>query len=108
MQEFFTIKEIASSFGLSEDAVRHVMTTRFSPVRPDFYTIPQLADRRSCSRGSVYNVLRSTGVKVVDFAAKGSQGTQASSSRGRRGYRAEETYAAKLTPIKSYERNSES
>jgi len=74
MQEFFTIKEIASSFGLSEDAVRHVMTSRFSPVRPDFYTIPQLADRWSCSRGSVYNVLRSTGVKVVDFAAKGRKG----------------------------------
>jgi hypothetical protein len=43
-------------------------------VRRDFYSIRQLADRWSCSRGTVYNVLRSTGTSVVDFAAKGRKG----------------------------------
>src|ERR1700692_1417471 len=74
MSEFFTIKEIASFFGLPEDAVEHIMNKRSSSSRPDFYTIKQLADRWSCSRATVYNVLRSTGTKVVDFAAKGRKG----------------------------------
>jgi len=74
MPEFFSIKEIASLFGLPEDAVKHIMNNRSSSVRTDFYTIRQLADRWSCSRGTVYNVLRSTGTKVVDFATKGRKG----------------------------------
>ena len=45
-----------------------------TPVYRDFFTIQQLARRWSCSRATVYNVLRSTGTKVVDFAAKGRRG----------------------------------
>jgi hypothetical protein len=45
-----------------------------APVRHEFFTIQQLADRWSCSRGTVYNILRSIGTKVVDFAAKGRKG----------------------------------
>jgi hypothetical protein len=74
MSEALSITEIASLFGLTEDAVRYIMNNRSSSVRRDFYTIRQLADRWSCSRGTVYNVLRSTGTKVVDFAAKGRKG----------------------------------
>jgi len=74
VREFFTIEEIASLFGLPENAVKQVMNNQSSPVRPDFYTIRQLADRWSCSRATVYNVLRSTGTKVVDFAVKGRKG----------------------------------
>jgi predicted DNA-binding protein YlxM (UPF0122 family) len=74
MPDFLSIREIASLFGLPEDAVRHIMNKRSSSVRPDFYSIRQLADRWSCSRGTVYNVLRSTGTSVVDFAAKGRKG----------------------------------
>jgi len=74
MPELFSIGEIASLFGLPEDAVKHIMNNRSSSVRPDFYTIRQLADRWSCSRATVYNVLRSTGTRVVDFAAKGRKG----------------------------------
>ena len=51
-----------------------IISDRSSSPRPDFYTISQLADRWSCSRGTVYNVLRSTGTKVVDFTAKGRKG----------------------------------
>jgi hypothetical protein len=40
-------------------------------VRP-FYSIPELAERWRCSRGSVYNRIR--GEMVVDFAAKGRKG----------------------------------
>jgi len=49
-------------------------TNHSTPTQQDFFTIQQLADRWSCSRATVYNVLRSTGTKVVDFAAKGRKG----------------------------------
>ncbi len=48
--------------------------TSDKPVSREFYTVQQLAERWSCSRGTVYNVLRSTGTKVVDFAARGRKG----------------------------------
>src|SRR5208337_1184577 len=60
-KESFTIKEIASLFGISEGALRERIGKGLSPVRQDFFSIKQLADRWSCSRGTVYNVLRSTG-----------------------------------------------
>ena len=41
-----------------------------------FLSIPELADRWRCSRGSVYNRLRSAGAKVVDFAAAGKRGSK--------------------------------
>jgi hypothetical protein len=41
------------------------------PTQP-FYSIPDLATRWRCSRGSVYNRIR--GEKVVDFAANGRKG----------------------------------
>jgi hypothetical protein len=37
-----------------------------------FFSIPELAKRWRCSRGSVYNRIR--GQMVVDFAAKGRKG----------------------------------
>jgi hypothetical protein len=49
-------------------------TNHGTPTQRDFFTVQQLATRWSCSRGTVYNVLRSTGTKVVDFAAKGRKG----------------------------------
>jgi len=39
-----------------------------------FFSIPELAERWRCSRGSVYNYLRDNGVKVIDFAVVGSKG----------------------------------
>jgi len=50
------------------------ITDNDAPIHRDFFTIQQLAERWSCSRGTVYNILRSTGTKVVDFAAKGRKG----------------------------------
>lgn len=45
-----------------------------STMRPTgpFFSIPELAVRWRCSRGSVYNRIR--GEMVVDFAAKGRKG----------------------------------
>jgi hypothetical protein len=37
-----------------------------------FFTIPELAERWRCSRGTVYNVIR--GERVLDFAAPGHKG----------------------------------
>ncbi len=41
---------------------------------PSFYSIPELAERWRCSRGTVYNRLRFAGAKVLDFAASGKKG----------------------------------
>jgi len=39
-----------------------------------FYSIPELAVRWRCSRGTVYNRLRFAGAKVLDFATGGRKG----------------------------------
>jgi hypothetical protein len=42
--------------------------------RQAFYSIPELAIRWRCSRGTVYNRLRFAGAKVLDFASAGKKG----------------------------------
>lgn len=37
-----------------------------------YFSIPELADRWRCSRGTVYNMIR--GERVLDFAAPGHKG----------------------------------
>jgi hypothetical protein len=44
------------------------------PARRDFFTITDLAGRWGVSRGTVYNVLRRCGAKVVDLAPRGRRG----------------------------------
>jgi len=39
-------------------------------VQP-YYSIPELAERWRCSRGTVYNRLRLAGAKVLDFSTAG-------------------------------------
>jgi hypothetical protein len=39
-----------------------------------FYSIPELANRWRCSRGTVYNRLRQVGARILDFSAKGGRG----------------------------------
>jgi hypothetical protein len=41
---------------------------------PEYFSIPELAARWRCSRGSVYNRLRMLGVEVLDFAPRGKKG----------------------------------
>jgi hypothetical protein len=56
-----------------------VATEKFGTLRletdvplPPYFSIPELALRWRCSRGTVYNVIR--GEKVLDFAAPGHKG----------------------------------
>jgi hypothetical protein len=40
----------------------------------EYFSIPELAQRWRCSRGTVYNRLRVTGAEVLDFAPRGKKG----------------------------------
>jgi len=50
---------------------------RSAPVRQEFFSIAELAARWRCSRATVYNRLRATGAKVLDFSTKGKKGKKA-------------------------------
>lgn len=45
---------------------------KHATVEQDFFSIPELALRWRCSRGTIYNLIR--GEKVLDFAAPGHRG----------------------------------
>jgi len=70
------ISEIANLFGVSEQAILDLIEARRlnSPQTQDYFTIPQLASRWQCSRGSVYNTLRTFGARIVDLATPGKKG----------------------------------
>jgi hypothetical protein len=73
----FSIAEFASIFGVDpqtlQAAVMQAAIERKRSGKP-FFTIPELAVRWSCSRGSVYNYLREAGARIVDFAPPGKKG----------------------------------
>lgn len=71
------ISEVAFLFGVSEEAVLELASRRRAPARQQFFSIPELADRWRCSRGTVYNRLRAAGAEVLDFAARGMKGRKA-------------------------------
>jgi hypothetical protein len=50
------------------------MTNDIPQGRAEFLSIPELAERWRCSRGTVYNRLRATGARVLDFAPTGKRG----------------------------------
>jgi len=53
---------------------RHSSARDRTNERQAFYSIPELAIRWRCSRGTVYNRLRFAGAKVLDFASAGKKG----------------------------------
>jgi hypothetical protein len=57
----------------------HMMELQAARTEKDseFLSITELAMRWRCSRGSVYNWLRTAGAKVIDFAARGKRGRKA-------------------------------
>jgi hypothetical protein len=67
-----TIDEIAALFGIPVNAVRERLARR--SVSQEYFSIPDLAKRWRCSRGTVYNRLRARGAKVLDFAPNGKRG----------------------------------
>jgi hypothetical protein len=44
------------------------------PFQQPYYSIPELAERWRCSRGTVYNRLRFASARVLDFASAGKKG----------------------------------
>jgi predicted DNA-binding protein YlxM (UPF0122 family) len=66
------VSEIAALFGVPESSVRQRIAQR--TMNQDFYSIAELAHRWRCSRGTVYNRLRKSGAKVLDFAEPGKRG----------------------------------
>jgi hypothetical protein len=52
----------------------HTQNRDAASERQEFYSIPELAIRWRCSRGTVYNRLRFAGAKVLDFASAGKKG----------------------------------
>lgn len=71
----FTISEFAAFFGFEEDVIRERIVRR--PDRQEYYSIGELAERWRVSRGTVYNRLRATGAKVLDFATPGGRSKKA-------------------------------
>ncbi len=43
-------------------------------VKQEYFSIPELAQRWRCSRGTVYNRLRAVGAEILDFAPRGKRG----------------------------------
>jgi predicted DNA-binding protein YlxM (UPF0122 family) len=69
--KLLSVSEVASLFGCSEDVVLQMIKQHSEPTRQEFFSIGELARRWRCSRGTVYNRLRSVNAKVLDFAAPG-------------------------------------
>jgi len=67
-----SVDEIASLFGIPIAVVRERLARRSTPQ--EYFSIPDLAKRWRCSRGTVYNRLRAHGAKVLDFAPNGKKG----------------------------------
>jgi hypothetical protein len=56
---------------------RQVSAKQDGAVPQDFLSIAELARRWRCSRGTVYNRLRTAGAQVLDFAPRGKRGRKA-------------------------------
>ena len=61
------ISELADLFGFSSEAIIMAIQNQQLKLRKPFYTYRELAGRWGVSIGSVYNILRSRGAKVVDL-----------------------------------------
>ena len=63
-----SISEFASLFGFPADAILAAVEAqrRRASERQSFFTISQLSARWQCSRGTVYNLLQSAGVNVLN------------------------------------------
>lgn len=67
----FTIAEFSDLFGFPASAVLAAIERNRSAVKKPFYSIPDLAKRWGCSRGTVYNVLNQSELKLLDLRRAG-------------------------------------
>jgi hypothetical protein len=63
-----SVSEIASLFGFPEETVLALIEKRRVDSPQSHFSIPELAVRWRCSRGTVYNTLRTAGVRVINLA----------------------------------------
>ena len=75
MPDTLTISQIATLFGIPASLVRNRIAK--GNAGQEFFSISELATRWRCSRGTVYNRLRSSEAKVLDFASPGKKGKKA-------------------------------
>jgi biotin operon repressor len=73
------LAELAAVLGISECAVRERISRAWTPQ--EFFSIPELAERWRCSRGTVYNRLRASGASILDFAPRGRKGKKIVASK---------------------------
>ena len=66
------LAEIQTREAESRTCERGTLRLGAGAVMPPYFSIPELASRWRCSRGTVYNVIR--GEKVLDFATPGHKG----------------------------------
>jgi len=69
-----TVAEFASLFRLDPQTIEAAIEKQRMGTPKTFFTIPELAKRWGCSRGSVYNYLRDAAASIIDFASKGKKG----------------------------------
>ena len=70
-----------------------MQTARTQAVQ-EYFSIPELAERWRCSRGTVYNRLRAVGCEILDFAPRGKKGKKV--VRAKTVFRIEERYTRRL------------
>ena len=71
------VSEVALLLGVTEEVVLAMVARRCIAVGQEFFSIGELAKRWRCSRGTVYNQLRTLGARVLDFAPPGKRGKKA-------------------------------
>ncbi len=69
------IRELANGEQSTSKGRQDRPANRDAPTGPgDYFSIEELAQRWRCSRGTVYNRLRSVNLPVLDFAPRGKRG----------------------------------
>jgi hypothetical protein len=74
----YTFSEFAVLTGLPEEVLRQ--KTANPSHSQAYFSIPELASRWRCSRGTVYNRLRAVGASVLDFSTAGKRSRKAVST----------------------------
>jgi len=65
-----TVADFSSLFGFAPEAIIEAIRRNRTSLKKAFYTIPDLALRWNCSRGTVYNILAESEFKVFTLVRK--------------------------------------
>jgi hypothetical protein len=70
-EDSFTISQFADLFGFTPSAMIAAIERQRGAFNKPFYSIRELGDRWSCSRATVYAVIKESEFKVLNLAHKG-------------------------------------